>query len=121
MRSRLPVARVDEAEVRAVADDHVVENADPEELTRLTEPPRDLDVFRARRGIAARMVVNEKKSPRGFTHGRTEHLAGVHERRGQGPLGDLHFAELLVLRIQEKDIEDLLPQIAEATAEVLED
>ena len=41
----LPIAGVDETVVLAVPEDHVVEDADAEELAAVTEPLRDLAIL----------------------------------------------------------------------------
>ena len=50
---RSPRSGVDEAVVLAVSEDHVVEDADAEELAGVTEPLRDLAILCARFGIPA--------------------------------------------------------------------
>src|SRR5205823_3809106 len=47
------------AEAAAVPEDDVVEHLDPDQIARLAEPPREGEVFRRRRGISTRMVVDE--------------------------------------------------------------
>ena len=54
-----PVSCVYEAEVRLSADDDVVEDADPDDLASLAEAAGQLEIFGARGGIAARMVVDQ--------------------------------------------------------------
>jgi hypothetical protein len=51
--------------VAAVARPHdVIEEDDPEDAPRFREPPRDLEALRARRRIAARVVVADEQRAR---------------------------------------------------------
>ena len=54
------------ARVRALADDDVIEHTNPEKLTSLCQPSRELDVLDARIRYPARMVVRDDDGSRGM-------------------------------------------------------
>ena len=66
---------VGEADVAAVADDDVVEDADAHQFADLAEALRDRDVLGARRRVAARVVVHQNDGGGAFLDHRHEHLA----------------------------------------------
>src|SRR5713101_230489 len=60
--------------VGTVADDDVVEDVDIEDPRALDELTRHPDVLTARRGIPARMIVEQDQRRRAVPHGRPENL-----------------------------------------------
>src|SRR5216117_2080566 len=68
-----------QARVAPAADDHVIVDAQVEQLRAFHELPREADVLAARRGIAARMVVEQDDRGGGLEDCRLEDL--VHPRR----------------------------------------
>ena len=73
-----PVVR--EREIPTVADHHMIEECDAEELARLGDPSREGPVFGARRGIAARVVVNDDQASGVQENGTFEDFPGVDDR-----------------------------------------
>ena len=74
---RSPRSGVDEAVVLAVAEDHVVEDADAEEFAGVAQALRELDVLCARCRIPARMIVSQEDRRGVAGDGRLEDFARV--------------------------------------------
>jgi len=104
----LPCSGVREAVVLPVAQDHVVEDSNAEQLADLTQALRELDVLARRRRIAAGVIVHQNDRCRRQEDGRTENFAGMRGRGGQRPNRDRVNADQAVLRV-EKRHDKLLP------------
>ena len=61
----------------------MIEDADPDQLSHLAQPPRDAEIFLARFGVAARVVVDQDDAGSRVQDGGSEHLARVDDRRVQ--------------------------------------
>ena len=70
------------AGVAALADDHVVEDADADQLAGTAQPLGECGVLGRWRGVAARVVVHQHQRRGSEPNGRKEHLARVDQRSG---------------------------------------
>ena len=89
-----------------------------EEATGLGEPPRDLEILSARRGIAARMVVPDEERARADCDGRLEDLARVHERRRRRSDRDDRVRDRAVSTVEVERDEVLARVVVDAPPEV---
>ncbi len=64
------------------------------------------------------MVVGEDDERGSLPDGREEDLPGVHEARGEAALGDGGLPHELVLYVEEKGLEGLLPQAVHGRGEI---
>src|SRR5262245_22051774 len=97
----------------AVADDHVVEQADPHEITAALQAPGELDVLAARLRVAGGMVVGHHQGSGAGLDRRLQHLARVHQGSRQGADRHRHHVDHLILRRQQHRDEMLAVQIAQ--------
>jgi len=70
-------AFVTEAKEPVMADHHVIENTYPHDIADFFEPPGEIDVLWTRRGIAARMIMDEDNGSGGIANHRVVDLAGM--------------------------------------------
>src|SRR5260370_28491149 len=68
-----------QARVTTASDDHVVVHAQVEQPCAFDQLARQADVLPARRGVTARVVVQQDDRRGRFQDGRLEDLAPVHE------------------------------------------
>lgn len=88
-----------------LADDNVIEHRDAEQLTRLREAPRQVQIGAARRRIARRMVVAQDDSLRPGQNGRPKDFPRAGLRAVERPhAGDVR-ANHVVLGIYEQNSE----------------
>ena len=88
----------------------VVVDSQVEELGALDELAGEPEILAARGGIAARMIVEKDDGGRGLEDGRLEHLARVDEAGRERPFRHHDIPEKAVLRVEEGETEDLLPE-----------
>src|SRR5262249_59981909 len=100
-------ATLGETDVATAADDDVIVQAEIEQPRTLRQLPRESNVFPARRGIAARVVVQQDHRRRGFDDGRLEYLARMDQAGRQRPLRYHAIAQEAVLRVEQRDAEHL--------------
>ncbi len=83
VRVGLEQAGFAQGEVRADADDQMVEHWNADDVAGLREAAGQCDVIGARRGIAGGMVVGDDHGRRIREQCGLEHLAGMHDGRIQ--------------------------------------
>jgi hypothetical protein len=69
-------------------DDHVIEERDTDDLGGGSDRARQHDVFRARGGIPARVVVDEDEARRGHAKDAAERIGGANRRAMEAPASD---------------------------------
>src|SRR5918997_756089 len=97
-----------------VAQDHVIQDLDPDYFGGLPEPPGDLAILVARPNPSARVVVGEDHTGRAGPDRRLENLPGMDQRRGKGAERDRRELQNLILRVQEHGDEVLPIKVSDA-------
>ena len=95
----------------------MVVNPEIEHARALDQLARQPDVLAARRRITARMIVQQDDRRGGFEDRRLEDLAGMDQARLQGPFGHDTVPQETVVRIEQRDPEDLVLQILHERSE----
>jgi hypothetical protein len=96
----------------------VVEHRDPQQFPGPDQAGGHLEIFRARGGIAARVVVHQDQRRGGLPQRGPEYLAGVDQARRQGSLGHDDLAQHAVTAIQQQEHEALVRDVPQAWMEV---
>ena len=89
-----------ERAMAAAPHDDVVEQRNAEQLSSMAEAIGERDILRARRRIAARMVVHDDDARSARPDGRSEHLPRMNQTRGERAARDLAPADGTAARIE---------------------
>src|ERR1700687_147529 len=109
---------VHERNVAPTAYDDVIENTDADELADFAEAARDLQVFLARRGVRAWMIVHEDDGGGAVADHLSVNVTRVDDAGRERSLRDEHVTELAVLGVEEDGVEVFDRFTREALAEV---
>lgn len=85
-----------------LADDDVIEKIDADNFGGFAELAGDLNVGRARRGIAARVIVHADQGGGAFANGVSENLARMDQTVGGCPGSDFDALEQTVFPVEAK-------------------
>ena len=89
--------------VASVGDDDVVDHLNSEEPSSLGEPSRHGSVLRARRRIAARMVVDQNEGTRRASDRFSKNLPWMHKARRECPSRHFFFCDKSMASVQQED------------------
>src|SRR5258705_12658922 len=85
-----------EAKEAVAADHHVIENPHAHDVTDFFQAPGDVDVFRARRRVAARMIMDENYRRGRLADHRIVNFARMDQGGRERALRDFHVSNLSV-------------------------
>src|SRR5918999_226233 len=112
-------ALVAEAKETVVTDYNVIEHAHAHDVANFFQALGDVDVFRTRGGVTARMIVDKYHRGCGIAYYRIINFARMDKRGRKRTFGYLDFANFAIFVIQQNDVKELPLFAAEIFAKMM--